>query len=150
MILKKYAIDACALIDAAKNYNMSKKTFSNIWEKLEEMVENGTLITSVEIKDELMDDDIINWCNKHKEMFVKLSVEIQEKVTNVLRDFPNMIKITTKKNSNGDPFLVATALVKEATIVTNEKRGENKIPTICEEIGIECLNLNGFLDEILE
>jgi len=29
-MMKKYVIDACALIDAAKNYNMSKKTFSNI------------------------------------------------------------------------------------------------------------------------
>ena len=27
-MMKKYVIDACALIDVAKNYNMSKKTFS--------------------------------------------------------------------------------------------------------------------------
>lgn len=28
---KKYVIDACALINASKNYNMTKKAFSHIW-----------------------------------------------------------------------------------------------------------------------
>jgi hypothetical protein len=34
-----YVIDACALIDAAKEYNMSKKTFSPIWEAFDSLVE---------------------------------------------------------------------------------------------------------------
>ena len=29
---KKYVIDACALINASKNYNMTKKAFSHIWQ----------------------------------------------------------------------------------------------------------------------
>ena len=148
--MKKYVIDACALIDAAKNYNMSKKTFSNVWETLDKMVEDGHLISSAEILDELKDDDIENWGKQHKEAFLPLSREIQEKATEILKKYPNMIKIATKASSNGDPFLIATALVEGGVVVTNEKRGENKIPNICEKMGVEHIDLNGFLNEILE
>jgi phosphopentomutase len=54
-----YVIDACALIDAAKEYNMSKKTFSPIWEAFDQLIRNGQLITSTEIQDELKDDDLL-------------------------------------------------------------------------------------------
>ena len=56
---KKYVIDACALINASKNYNMTKKAFSHIWQAFNELVENGQLISSSEIFEELKDDDII-------------------------------------------------------------------------------------------
>ena len=75
-MMKKYIIDACALIDAAKNYNMSKKTFSNIWETLDKMVEEEHLISSAEILDELKDDDIERWGKQHKKAFLPLSREI--------------------------------------------------------------------------
>ncbi len=68
-MMKKYVIDACALIDTAKNYNISKKTFSNIWETLDKLVEDGRLISSTEILDELKDDDIEKWGKQHKEVF---------------------------------------------------------------------------------
>ena len=121
-MMKKYVIDACALIDAAKNYNMSKKTFYNIWETLDKMVEDGRLISSAEILDELKDDDIEKWGKQHREAFLPLSREIQVKATEILEKYPNMIKIATKAGSNGDPFLIATALIEDGVIVTNEKR----------------------------
>ena len=145
---KKYVIDACALIDAAKNYNMSKKTFSNVWETFDKMVEDGRLISSAEILDELKDDDIEKWGKQHKKAFLPLSREIQEKVTEILEKYPNMIKISTKASSNGDPFLIATALVESGIVVTNEKRGD--LPKVCEKMGVEHIDLNGFLNEILE
>ena len=55
-----YVIDACALIDVARNYNMSKKSFSHIWATLDALIQNGELVSSSEIMDELKDDDL-NW-----------------------------------------------------------------------------------------
>ena len=149
-MIRKYVIDACALIDAAKNYNMSKKTFSNIWETLDKLVEEGRLISSAEILDELKDDDIEKWGKQHKGAFLPLSKEIQEKATEILKKYPNMIKIATKASSNGDPFLIATAIVEGGIVVTNEKKNENKIPYVCEKMNIEYMDLNGFLNEVLE
>ena len=41
-------------------------------------------------------------------------------------------------------------VVEGGVIVTNEKKNENRIPYICEKMGIEYTDLNGFLNEILE
>ena len=149
-----YVIDACALIDAAKEYNMSKKTFSPIWEAFEELINNGQLITSVEIQDELKDDDLIAWTKKHKELFVPLTKEIQVQVFEVLKKYPTLIKMKSTSNSNGDPFLVATAIVNNGCIITNERPGDEKtgdyhIPNVCKGFDISYMNLHAFIDKLV-
>ena len=149
-----YIIDACALIDAAKEYNMSKKTFLPIWEAFEELINNGQLITSTEIQDELKDDDLIAWSKKHKELFVPLTREIQEQVFEVLKKYPTLIKMKSTSNSNGDPFLVATAIVNNGCIITNERPGDEKtgdyhIPNVCKGFDIPYMSLHAFISEII-
>ena len=149
-----YVIDACALIDAAKEYNMSKKTFSPIWEAFDELISNGQLITSTEIQDELKDDDLIAWSKKHKEFFVPLTKEIQEQVFDVLKKYPTLIKMKSSSNSNGDPFLVATAIVKNGCIITNERPGDEKtgdyhIPNVCKGYDLPYMNLHAFIGKIV-
>ena len=149
-----YIIDACALIDAAKEYNMSKKTFSPIWETFEELINNGQLITSTEIQDELKDDDLIAWSKKHKELFVPLTREIQEQVFEVLKKYPTLIKMKSTSNSNGDPFLVATAIINNGCIITNERPGDEKngdyhIPNVCKGFDIPYMSLHAFISEII-
>ena len=149
-----YIIDACALIDAAKEYNMSKKTFLPIWEAFEELINNGQLITSTEIQDELKDDDLIAWSKKHKELFVPLTREIQEQVFEVLKKYPTLIKMKSTSNSNGDPFLVATAIVNNGYIITNERPGDEKtgdyhIPNVCKGFDIPYMSLHAFIGEII-
>lgn len=149
-----YVIDACALIDAAKEYNMSKKTFSPIWNAFDELIEKGELITSSEILDELKDDDLISWSKHHKDFFIALSKEIQEQVSVVLNKYPTLIKMKSTSNSNGDPFLVATALVKNGCIVTNERSGDEKtgdyrIPNVCKAFNITYMDLYTFLNQII-
>ena len=150
-----YVIDACALIDAARNYNMSKKSFSHIWTTLDNLIQIGELISSTEIMDELKDDDLKIWAKQHKECFIPLTRDVQEKTTEVLSKFPTLIKIRSTGNSNADPFLIATAVLQGGTIVTNEKLGDNKtkdykIPNVCQALNIPYMNLHTFLDQILE
>ena len=97
---KKYVIDACALINASKNYNMTKKAFSHIWQAFNELVENGQLISSSEIFEELKDDDIVKWAKEHKDAFLPLSKEVQLKTTEILQQFPQIIKIQTIRFTN--------------------------------------------------
>lgn len=147
---KKYVIDACALINASKNYNMSKKSFAHIWDALNNLVENGQLISSSEIFEELRDDDIVQWAKSHKESFLPLTKEVQIKTTEILQQFPQIIKVQTKCSSNGDPFLIATAILENGIIVTDEGNKNNGIPMVCESLGIPYMKLNDMLDEILE
>lgn len=155
MMDKIYVIDACALINAAQHYNMNKKSFSHIWEAIGDLIEKKRLISSSEILDELKDEELKNWAKAHKECFLPLSQDIQEKTIDVLREYPNLIKIRSTSNSNGDPFLIATAALEEGTIVTDERLGDEKtkdikIPNVCRAMGIPYMNLHSFLDEILE
>ena len=60
------------------------------------------------------------------------------------------IKMKSSKNSNGDPFLIATAMVHNGIIVTNEGPKANGIPAVCQGLGVEYMNLNQYLDTILE
>ena len=84
-----YVIDACALINAAQNYNMAKKSFAHIWEALDEMIQRGELISSVEIMDELKDDGLQSWAKQRKECFVPLTKEIYKS--------GSMIRVSSRK-----------------------------------------------------
>ena len=149
-----YVIDACALIDAAKEYKMSKKTFLPIWEAFDELIKKGELITSIEILDELKDDDLIEWSKHRKEFFLPLSKEVQEQAMIILKKYPTMIKMKSSSNSNGDPFLVATAIVNNGCIVTNERSGDEKtgdfhIPNVCKGFDIPYIDLHAFIDSLV-
>ncbi len=147
---KKYVIDACSLIDAAHSYNMNKKSFSYIWDKFGREIDNGNLLSSIEIFDELKDKDLVNWAKKYKHAFAPLTREIQEKTTEILDKYPALIKMKSHKNSNGDPFLIATAIIYDGIVVTNEGTKTNGIPFVCQGLGVEYMNLNQYLDVILE
>jgi hypothetical protein len=147
---KVYVIDACSLIEAAHNYNLNKKAFSNIWNAIEDKIKTGELISSSEILDELKDKDLSEWAKKHKEAFIPLTEEIQLKTKEILKKHKSIIKIKSNQNSNGDPFLIATAVVYNGVIVTEEGLKVNGIPHICKELEIECIKLNKYLDIILE
>lgn len=129
---------------------MKKKTFEHVWEKIDELIKEGRLVSSKEVKEELKDDDLKEWAQLHKDIFVPLSKEIQEQTTNILKKFPNMIKISSKGNSNADPFLVATAIILNGTVVTDENFNQDKIPFVCKELNVPCLSFKDFFDEILE
>jgi hypothetical protein len=153
-----YVIDTCALIDASNQYNISKKSFAFIWEKFDDLIEGGELISSEVVKDELTSkdlEDLQKWAKKHKTFFYPLTKEIQEKTKEVLAKYPSMIGIKGTGNSNADPFLIATALSFHGTIVTQEKRAKEsakvcKIPNACDGLGIPYMDLQTFLDLILD
>lgn len=147
---KKYVIDACSLIDAAHSYNMKKKSFSYIWDKFGSEIDNGNLLSSIEIFDELKDKDLANWAKRYKHAFAPLTREIQEKTTEILDKYPALIKMKSHKNSNGDPFLIATAIIYDGVVVTNEGTKSNGIPAVCQGLGVEYMNLSQYLDEILD
>ena len=81
--MKKYAIDSCSLINAAKYYNLRISAFESIWEKLANMIASGELISTVEVKEELKDDDLLKWSKVNNCMFLPLSEKIQKKATDI-------------------------------------------------------------------
>ena len=151
----RYAIDTCSLVNAAKNYSLKKSTFSPVWERINDLISEGLLISTTEVKEEIKDDDLLEWSKRNDQMFHPLTEEVQIKATDILRGFPTMIKMKSTGNSNADPFLIATAMLEDAIIVTDERLGDEAtgdyhIPNVCRRYGVECITLNDFLDRILE
>lgn len=148
-----YAIDACALIDAAKSYNMKISIFKPIWNKLGEMFDSGTLISNSEIFDELKDEELLIWIKPYKKCFLPLDKPTQDKTTEILLKYPKIISLKKGKkgNSNGDPFLIATAIENRCIVVTDEKWNMDgfRIPSICFKYGIECIDLFKFIEIVM-
>ena len=149
---KKFVIDASSLIEAFHIYPLGKKSFNNIWNQIGKLFEEGKLISSSEILDEVKDEELKKWLNPYKKFFLPLTEDIQLSARKVLRDYPNIINVlnTKKASSNGDPFIIATAMVNEGIVVTQERAGDNKIPNVCKAFNIPCINLEQFIDEIVE
>ena len=94
-----------------------------------------------------------------KKIFVnKKELDVITQLSGVASDFPHTLKRIKKTNRNpGDPWLLANALAKEGTIVTEElpskggiagkqKNSLKKLPDICQAASIKWTNGQGLLD----
>jgi hypothetical protein len=144
-----YCIDASALINITRYPGYPRDLFPTIWEKLENMVKRGELISNMEVYEEIKkrQDSIYQWCKQNKSMFKDID-DCQSK------EFEN---IKTKYDSNywnteinkpgpwADPWLIALSICEDtAFIVTDEKNTPNHIPYIANHFNKQCLNLIDF------
>lgn len=72
---------------------------------------------------------------------------IQRATSEVLAQHQLLMK-ATKNRHGADPFVIATARVKNLTVVTEEKGGtpvKPKIPSVCQGLGVPCVDVLSFL-----
>lgn len=145
----KYSIDASAILDAwARYYPID--LFPSFWDRFEEMIKNGIGMAIELIERELSkkDDRCIKWFksrNLHN-FFYEIDNKIQNSVSTFLSNQNYQRLVEDRKGTFGaDPFVIAFAQVKDLIVVTGEKPSNNlikpKIPDVCKDIGIECINI---------
>lgn len=147
--MTKYSIDASAILDAWARY-YPYDTFPSFWDRFKDLAESGTGVATELIEHELKrkDDGCYQWFkhNNLNDFFIELSDSVQKAVTEMLRN-PNYQRLVEdRKGTYGaDPFVIALAKVKGLIVVTGEKATKNiakpKIPDVCEDMGIECVNI---------
>lgn len=139
-----YCIDTNSLVDlAVRRY--PRQAFPALWGKIEDLIEEGRLISTEQVQAEIKrrDDDLWNWTKKHSKMFLQITEEVALNVRNVLAQHPKLVK-TGKNRSMADPWVIAQARESRAIVVTEEEGGsENKpkIPSVCQALGVECISL---------
>lgn len=140
----KYVIDTCSLLALNRVYPLD--VVPGAWDAINELAESGIVISSNEIYLELenQDDNVFIWAKNHKQIFLPLQRDIQEKATEILRSFPTLIDVFQSKSS-ADPFLIATAIVHSCSVVTEEKptgpdSKKVKIPNVCRSLNVPCIN----------
>jgi hypothetical protein len=142
-----YSLDTSVLVNGwRKTY--SPDVFPALWRKLDELIADGRVFAIDEVLRELskQDDEILAWAKDREHMFVRIDSdgEIQVAVAEILSRFPRLVD-SSKSRSIADPFVIALAKVRGYTVVTEEKFGgtieKPKIPIVCQEMGIRCINL---------
>ncbi len=120
--------------------------FPSLWSHLEEMIRTGELLSPDEVLLECAqkEDEIHKWAKANNMMFVPLDEEVQQATQEILTEVPRFVGAMRDRN-RADPFVIALAKVKEALVVTGEKRcgtrDRPRIPNVCDQFGISYRSL---------
>lgn len=140
----KFCIDTSAWLDGwARDY--PPDVFPSLWEKIDELIMDGTICSTEEVYIELKkkDDSLIEWMKTRKQVFTPIEEGIQEIVLELLSDHPRLVD-THRNRSQADPFVIATAEYMNAIVVTGEtprgKLDKPKIPDVCQHRGTKCIS----------
>lgn len=138
----KYIMDASSLISQRDGEPHNKRTFQTLWHNIENLIDAGKIVTCSEIAVELHDNDVTSWLSSAHCVIIPIDDEIQRNVIKVVTTYPRLVDIGRNKSS-GDPFLIATAMKYDLTVITEEgKDSPRKIPQVCGCMGIDCININ--------
>lgn len=146
-----YVFDTSSII--AMSYYFPER-FPSFWSNLNNAVANGDIISTREVLRELDgngNEYIRAWVKNNKHIFLKPTSAETSFVRKIfsIAHFMNLIpkKQILKGRPVADPFVVASAKVKDGTVVTEElwKPNAAKIPNICKRFSVKCTNLEGFM-----
>ena len=151
--VQTYSIDTSALIQASSRaYPID--VFPSWWTEFDQLINKGIVICIEEIYEEVKkkDDILFNWVKQRKSQFFHpLETQIQIAATKILAKFPTLID-SSKNRSGADPFVISLALVKNLTVVTEEKNEGNqkrpRIPYVCNYYQVNCISLVEMMREI--
>ncbi|MCD4785896.1 MAG: DUF4411 family protein [Candidatus Eremiobacteraeota bacterium] len=130
--------------------------FPSFWRNFDEMVLKNKILSVREVYHELDNNiskkHLSDWIYLNKKIFLIPGPEETKFVNEIFRiqHFRDLVdqKKILKGGTVADPFVIASAKIKNACVVTEEKFKENaaKIPNVCKYFKIECTNLEGFME----
>ena len=144
-----YSVDSSALIHGWRRV-YRPKNFGFVWERLDTLITEGRLQSSIEVYGELekKDDELFKWCKDRKEqMFVEIDDAVQKEVARIMKAYPRLVD-TVKGRSGADPFVIALASVTKPkmVVVTEEHPGKTKIPDVCNAEKIDHCGLADLIE----
>ncbi len=150
-----YVFDSNSLSNILNHYYIDR--FPSFWEKFDEIVKKGNVISVREVRNELagkfVDEKINRLIQQNINFFSNPLAEELRFITQIYSIEHFQQNIEKKKILSGgyfaDPFVIAKARIENGSVVTEEEYKENgaKIPNICKYFNIQCRNLEIFLIE---
>ncbi len=130
--------------------------FPSFWNHFDNHVSDGNIISVREVLGELSSPankpHLAFWLKINKSIFAVPGDEETRFISEIftIPSFQQLVKQKqiSKGNRVADPFVIASARVKNACVVTEEAFRENaaKIPNVCQHFHIDCTNLEGFME----
>jgi hypothetical protein len=147
-----YCVDTSGWLDGWQRHYPAD-VFPTLWTKLDDVIATGEIITSEEVYVEIKRkaDDLHDWIQACKQMLVPLDEPIQIRAAALLTEFPRLVD-TLRGRGKADPFVLATAIERNAIVVTGEvmtgKMDKPRIPDVCQLKGIRCINFLQMIREL--
>jgi hypothetical protein len=136
--------------------NFYPSRFPTIWNRINKLTDNGELLSLREVWKELeikAVDFIIEWMEQYRHIFRIPTNEECMVVSQIFqqKQYQGLVRRDSilKGLPVADPFVIALAKVNEGCVVTQEslRLGGARIPTVCLDLKVECINLEGFLEK---
>lgn len=148
-----YVFDASSFIVMGHYYPQQFPTF---WKNFDQAVNIGKVISVREVLRELdqraSEDHLNNWIELHKHIFITPNPAVMRFAREIFSVPHFQASLPDRKRLGNspfaDPFIIALAKVMNYCVVTqeSEKPHAAKIPNICEYFGVDCTNLQGFME----
>lgn len=148
-----YVFDNGPLSALFRNYYRSR--FPSLWQRFDQLVDAGRLVSTREVFREIEDSSIeslLAWAKDNRELFATPTAEEGAFVAKIYAVPHFQQNIEQKKLLRGgkvaDAFVIARAACESRTVVTTELMRPNavKIPNICRHFGVKCLSLADFME----
>ncbi len=147
-----YCVDTSGWLDGWQRH-YPPDVFPTLWTKIDGLVQSGEIIASEEVYLELerKSDELHKWIQARKQMLVPLEEPIQLRAAMLLGEHPRLVD-TLRGRSKADPFVIATAIERNAVVVTGEILTGNlekpRIPDVCQVKAIRCINFLQMIREL--
>ena len=136
--------------------NYYPERFPSFWEKFDQAVTAGTIISVREVRRELdfyiPYPHLSDWVKDHGDIFSP-PIPAETQFVSTIFSVPHFRMLVSEQdllagNLGADPFVIARAKVINGCVVTEEKKKQHaaKIPNVCERFEINCTNLQGFME----
>lgn len=158
-----YCIDANVLIQAWQKY-YSPDLCSDYWNILNELGKQKRIFIPEEVKSEIIvadssdktEDDLSKWLKRSTIPIHKPTENVIACWQKILQADPShrLLVDNIKGRSLADPWLIAHALDRNATVVTKENMDSAmnskriRIPNVCKNMGVRCIDDFEFIKEI--
>lgn len=132
------------------------RRFPTIWRRIDELASNGTLRSVREVRREIEAncpfEYIAEWVHDHHEIFM-IPTDVELGIVRDVFQIEQYRGLVRRQNiikglPVADPFIVAAGKFYAACVVTQESmRTGARIPHLCQDMEIQCINLEGFLEQ---
>lgn len=161
-----YLLDTNIFLNFYDRY-YKREFFPSFWERLPEILNQYVVIPDIIITENYQSSFLKDWLAQnytkdilnHKDYFLEWA-----EVLNFIEEselYSEKALISDKGWAHeriADPWIIAIAKLEEITIVTNEVSNPNldaknpsknpKIPDICKELNVKCIDMNTFFKEV--
>lgn len=152
-----YCLDANVLIQAWQKY-YSPKICPDYWDRLNELGKAGIIFLPSMVYEEITrtEDELSDWLKKSDIPKEAINEDVTNKLKLIYSSDPKhkLLADNTKGRSLADPWLIAHAMSRGAIVVTKEEmitRADSKkvkIPNVCKNMGVPCIDDFEFIHQL--